>query len=106
MVYMLSMCVFILYINVQQYGLRPWVSWDFVHAEWFNIRQFPKVLVPQDFWNNYIAVWYIVPVTSLIFFTFFGIGREANAEYLKWFRWIQTRVFRIKPAADPVLPVS
>jgi pheromone a factor receptor len=104
MVYMTFMCGFILFVNVQEYGMRPWVSWDFVHAEWYDVPQFAKVLVPQYFWNNFIAVWYIIPLTSVIFFTFFGFGREANAEYRKWFQWIQTRVFRMKPKVDPMLP--
>jgi pheromone a factor receptor len=106
MVYMTAMSVFILYVNIQEYGLLPWVNWEYVHAEWLNIYQYPRVLVPQDSWNDTLAVWYIIPLTSIIFFAFFGIGREANEEYGKHFRWIQTHVFRVKPKATPVLPVS
>jgi pheromone a factor receptor len=106
MVYMLSMCVFIAYTNLQQYGFRPWVSWDYVHEDWFRIVQYSKVLVPNFFWDYYLPIWYIIPLTSMIFFAFFGFGREANAEYAKWFQWIRTCVFRMKSNAAPVLPIS
>ncbi|KAF8707532.1 Pheromone A receptor, partial [Rhizoctonia solani] len=106
MLFATAMTLFILVVTVEDNGIRPWVSWDFVHADWMRVDQFAKILAPQYFWDRYLLTWYIIPITSVIFFAFFGFGQEAKAEYVKYFNWVKTRIFRIKPKAQPVLPVS
>jgi pheromone a factor receptor len=106
MLFATAMTLFILVVTIEDNGIRPWVSWDFVHADWMRVDQFAKILVPQYFWDRYLLTWYIIPITSVIFFAFFGFGQEAKAEYIKYFNWVKTRILRIKPKAQPVLPVS
>jgi pheromone a factor receptor len=107
MIFATAVTLFILIITVEENGLRPWVSWDFVHSDWLRVDQYARVLVPQYFWDRYLLTWYIIPFTSVVFFAFFGFGQEAKGEYTKFFRLIQVRVFRMKPKAPPpVLPVA
>ncbi|KDN44580.1 hypothetical protein RSAG8_05345, partial [Rhizoctonia solani AG-8 WAC10335] len=106
MLFATATTLFVLVITLEDNGLRPWVSWDFVHADWLRVDQFAKVLAPQYFWDRYLLTWYMVPVASVMFFAFFGFGREARAEYVKSFNFVKTKIFRIKPKPQPVLPVS
>jgi pheromone a factor receptor len=100
------MSVFILYVNIEEHGLRPWISWENVHEDWLNVYQYPRVLVPEYTWNDTLAVWYIIPLTSVIFFAFFGFGREARDEYVNGYKWIQARLFRMMPKKNLILPIS
>ncbi|KAG9097622.1 hypothetical protein FRC06_007359 [Ceratobasidium sp. 370] len=106
MLFATAMSLFVLVITVEDGGLRPWISWEDVHSNWFRVGQFARILVPQFFWDRLLLTWYIIPITSVIFFAFFGFGQEAKAEYNKAWRWVQKNVFRIKPKPQPVLPVS
>ncbi|CAE6407407.1 unnamed protein product [Rhizoctonia solani] len=106
MLFAAAMTLFILIVTLEDNGLRPWVSWDFVHADWHRVDQFAKVLAPSYFWDRYLLTWYMVPMTSVIFFAFFGFGQEAKAEYVKYINFVKAKVFRIKPKPQPVLPVS
>ncbi|CAE6424206.1 unnamed protein product [Rhizoctonia solani] len=106
MLFATATTLFVVIITIQDNGLRPWVSWDFVHSDWHRVDQFAKVLAPQYFWDRYLITWYLVPVTSVIFFAFFGFGQEATAEYTSYYNFVKTKIFRIKPKPQPVLPVS
>ncbi|KAH7338565.1 STE-3-like pheromone receptor [Rhizoctonia solani] len=101
-----SMTVFVFVTNLTQAGLRPWISWDFVHEDWYHINQISKSIPPQSLWDHYLVGWYTVPFTSVIFFAFFGLGREAKDEYTKYARFLKTKILRIKPKERPVLPIS
>ncbi|QRV85395.1 STE3-type pheromone receptor [Ceratobasidium sp. AG-Ba] len=106
MLFATAMTLFVLVITIEDGGLRPWISWEDVHYDWLRIGQFARIIVPQYFWDRLLLTWYIIPITSVIFFAFFGFGQEAKAEYLKAWRWVQKKVFRITPKPQPVLPVS
>ncbi|EUC54121.1 STE-like pheromone receptor [Rhizoctonia solani AG-3 Rhs1AP] len=106
MLFATATTLFVLVITLEDNGLRPWVSWDFVHSDWLRVDQFAKVLAPQYFWDRYLLTWYMVPITSVIFFAFFGFGQEAKAEYARYFNFVKTKIFRIKNKPQPVLPVS
>nr|UWI70529.1 pheromone receptor B3 [Pleurotus eryngii] len=62
-------------------GFRPWISWADVHSDWGRIGQFAKVLIPKEQWRYTYALWWTVPVTSVVFFVFFGFGSDAVQEY-------------------------
>ncbi|KAB5590241.1 Pheromone B beta 1 receptor [Ceratobasidium theobromae] len=102
MFYATTLTLFVLLANITQGGLRPWVSWDFVHSDWQRINQIARVVAPQSFWDIYIVTWYIVPFSSLLFFAFYGLGQEVKSEYIKLF----SRIFRTKPKSGSALPVS
>ncbi|KAG8732113.1 hypothetical protein FRC12_019415, partial [Ceratobasidium sp. 428] len=107
MLFATAMSLFVLVITVEDGGLRPWISWEDVHSNWHRVGQFAKILIPQFFWDRLLITWYIIPITSVIFFAFFGFGQEAKAEYTNAWRWVQRRVFRIQPKPQrSVLPVS
>jgi len=106
MLFATAMSLFVLVITVEDGGLRPWISWEDVHSDWHRVGQFAKILVPDFFWDRLLLTWYIIPITSVIFFAFFGFGQEAKSEYARAFRWVQTTIFRIKPKQHPVLPIT
>ncbi|KAF7421281.1 hypothetical protein PC9H_011803 [Pleurotus ostreatus] len=62
-------------------GFRPWISWADVHSDWGRIGQFAKVLIPVQQWRYTYALWWTVPLTSVVFFVFFGFGSDAVQEY-------------------------
>lgn len=103
---LVGITLFTLVNNIGNGGLRPWVSWEFVHDEWLRVGQVAKILIPADAWQAALIFWWFVPIASIIFFAFFGFGQEANAEYRKAYRWVKTNIFRIEPQATSVLPVS
>ncbi|CUA78328.1 Pheromone B beta 1 receptor [Schizophyllum commune] [Rhizoctonia solani] len=102
----MAMTTFVLVTNVISLNFEPWVSWEFVHADWNNIDQFARDLVPEAYWSSILLVWYLVPITSVIFFAFFGYVGELKVEYMGYFDFIKTRVLRIKRRPQPVLPTS
>jgi pheromone a factor receptor len=106
MLFTTAIAIFILAITLNEGGLRPWISWEDVHSNWFRIAQYAHITIPQSFWDITLVIWYIVPVTSVIFFAFFGFGQEAKVEYVKAIRWVQRTIFRVKLKQRPVLPVS
>ena len=106
MLFATAMTLFVLVMTIDDGGLSPWISWEHVHSDWLRVGQFARVLVPEYFWNTLLLTWYIVPITSVIFFAFFGLGQEAKAEHATTFSWVKLKVFRIKPRSSPNLPVS
>ncbi|CAE6438243.1 unnamed protein product [Rhizoctonia solani] len=106
MVSVTAMTVFVFATYITEGGLGPWVSWDYIHDDWQRIDVFEKEIVPQTQRDRFLVTWYMVPFTSVIFFSFFGLGQEAREEYIKYVRFVKTRIFRIKPKEQPVLPVS
>lgn len=83
------------------HGLDPWVSWEYMHANEQKINQYTRANIPRSAWNVNTLIWYMIPFSSVFFFAFFGSGKEARSEYVRFFRW----VFRIKPKSDSALPV-
>nr|VWO99366.1 Pheromone receptor CPRa1p [Ganoderma boninense] len=74
-------------------SLRPWTNWADVHWNFSRIDTYPTVFLPDLILKYYHATWYIIPVSSAIFFTFFAFGQEATNGYRTGFIWIRTRVF-------------
>lgn len=104
MCYSTVMAMFTLMVSLEQNGLRPWISWNYVHADWHRIDQFARVLVPQYAWSWLLAIWYIIPLSSVLFFAFFGFGHETRIEYINLFRWTFRTWTKSKPAS--VLPLE
>lgn len=77
-----------------QYGTREWISWANVHSNFSRVGQYPWIAIPQSgrTWN--LGMWWTVPLTSVLFFAFFGFGDEAVKEYKKCGAWIRRVVFR------------
>jgi pheromone a factor receptor len=62
-------------------GLRPWVSWAFVHSDFGRVDQFPTLFIAQPIWVFVYAMFWTVPLTALMFFLFFAFGQDAVKEY-------------------------
>ncbi|KAF9441475.1 fungal pheromone STE3G-protein-coupled receptor [Macrolepiota fuliginosa MF-IS2] len=70
-----------LYNNISG-GLRPWTTWDDVHSNWSRVDGWPQSILPPDFRRIMMLLWWAMPVSSFIFFIFFGFGEETKKEYL------------------------
>ncbi|CAE7191323.1 unnamed protein product [Rhizoctonia solani] len=101
-----AMTAFVLISNIESGGAAPWPTWEIVHADWYRIDQIAKDLVPGSFWVRQLMIWYLVPVTSVNFFAFFGFGKEARDEYARYYNFVKTKIFRIKSNPQPTLPIS
>lgn len=54
--------------NFQGTPLRPWVNWDYVHADYDIIFRYPAVLVPPNDMNNLWGENYLMTSCGLVFF--------------------------------------
>jgi len=84
-------------------GLQPWTDWASVHADFSFIGQY------SDDTDTFSAVtlrciyilWWAVPISSLSFFAFFGIGEEAMKDYMASIAWVRRVIFK-----KPLQPVA
>ncbi|KAI0033047.1 GPCR fungal pheromone mating factor, partial [Vararia minispora EC-137] len=75
-------------------GLRPWISWDNVHSNWWQVGQFPQALMSQSDRTWVLALWWAVPVSAYINAMFFVFGEDALKEYRAWWMWIKDKALR------------
>ncbi|KAJ6487398.1 Rcb2.42 [Mycena vitilis] len=82
-------------------GVRPWISWADVHSDFGRIGVFPHVFIPAEQWAWTYFIFWTVPITALMFFSFFAFGQDAMKEYKAVFGATR-RVLRIPEKAKPV----
>ncbi|TFY78497.1 hypothetical protein EWM64_g5515 [Hericium alpestre] len=75
-------------------GLRPWSSWANVHFGFWQIGQFPTVLITEDDLRWTFALWWTIPISAFIFAAFFAFGEEAMKEYRACGNWVLQHIFR------------
>ncbi|KZV83952.1 fungal pheromone STE3G-protein-coupled receptor [Exidia glandulosa HHB12029] len=92
MVWGVSLGTFVVFENITQSGLRPWVSFADVHYNFSRVAVFPNFLVPNM--AEVLLIWWITPSTAILFFVFFGFSDEAREGYKSIWRWICRKVFR------------
>lgn len=63
--------------------LCPWTNWDDVHYNFSRVGLYPEVAIPPAFRRANMVLWWAMPVSSFIFFVFFGFGAEAKKEYTR-----------------------
>ncbi|KAI0078449.1 fungal pheromone STE3G-protein-coupled receptor [Panus rudis PR-1116 ss-1] len=80
-----------------KFDYRPWTNWDDVHFNFSRIDRFPALLIPPYALHFYTALWWIIPISSVSFFIFFGFGQEAMREYSACWTWFRTRILRLSP---------
>lgn len=85
-----------------QNGLRPWTNWADVHSNFSRIAQFPVIEIPSFVLAWTFALWWTVPLSSVIFFAFFSFGEDAMREYRACFVWFGGIVFR-QNARQPIM---
>ncbi|KIJ47231.1 hypothetical protein M422DRAFT_66561 [Sphaerobolus stellatus SS14] len=97
--------IYILYYNIIG-GLRPWTTWTNVHSNFSRVGRFPNFLVPIDVIHNFIFQWWIIPISCIFFFLFFGTGEEAMRNYRAGIAWISLHVFRRSESKENgILPI-
>ena len=74
-------------------SLRPWTNFADVHYNFSRVATLPIVFAPRTITAYYYVTWYIIPVSSLIFFVFFAFGQDAVREYSACVAWVRRRVF-------------
>lgn len=69
--------------DLSQFSFDKYTDWDTVHAGYSVISQYPEeTLTPGLYYNNVVS-FYMVPLYSFLFFTFFGFGEEAINDYVR-----------------------
>lgn len=86
--------LYILWFNINSVGLRPWISWENVHSNFSRVGVFPTFLLPSSFLTQVIWQWWIVPLSSIMVFIFFGFGTEAMSDYYGAILWVRRKVLR------------
>jgi len=89
-------------------GLRPWTSWANVHADLSRVDLVTMGDLPQQRFWTVMALWWTMPVASIIFFVFFAISGEAVAEYRRLCLCIRRRVTKqnIQKVSVSLLSIS
>lgn len=91
-----SLGCYIIYLNVRENGVRPYTSWADVHYNFSRIALYPAWVVPRWTMDRLLLSWWILPITAVLFFLFFGFSEEALEGYASTFRWTRRRIFRQK----------
>jgi pheromone a factor receptor len=79
-------------------GLRPWISWADVHSNFGRVGVFPRLFIPQEQWAWTYFIFWTLPITAVMFFSFFAFGQDAMKEYKACFGTAR-RVLRIPEKA-------
>lgn len=90
-----------LWFTVIGIPIRPWTTWADVHSDFSRIDQYTVLFTPQQVLTGYYVLWWIVPISTLIFVAFFAFGSDAVEEYKKCFIWFRTRVLRQTISTEP-----
>lgn len=76
----------------------PWLSWEDTHYKFNRFDQIPAALFDLDTATGLqfaVTIW-IFPFLSVLFFLFFGLGREQINQYKRWF-YVVLSPLGIKP---------
>jgi len=82
MVWSTILTTFFVWANVLR-GVRPWVSWEYVHYGWYRVRAYPWMLVNPLSRTLALMAYWAAPVSTLISFAFLGFGEDAMKGYRK-----------------------
>jgi len=80
MVWSTILTTFFVWANILR-GVRPWVSWEYVHFRWSRVRLYPWVLLHPLSRTLALMTYWAVPVSTLITFIFLGFGEDALKGY-------------------------
>ncbi|EJU00446.1 fungal pheromone STE3G-protein-coupled receptor [Dacryopinax primogenitus] len=94
MAFTLPLGFWIFYLSVGDAGINPWISWDYVHAHWYDI-EFRSDLILQSTpleWVVTSLTRWCLPVSAIAFFVFFGLSGGAMQEYMKALRFVLNKL--------------
>ncbi|KAJ6536339.1 GPCR fungal pheromone mating factor [Mycena capillaripes] len=78
-------------------GLQPWTDWASVHTGFSFIGQYHNSDFTAPALRCIYILWWALPISSLSFFAFFGIGGEAMKDYRSSGEWVRCVIFRGRP---------
>lgn len=93
-----------MYDNISP-GLRPWTNWADVHSDFGRVDAIPMFVYPVQYQRQFFLFLWVMPVSSYIFFIFFGFGEEAVKDYKSAIRWIRRKVLR-QEVVEPRTPLD
>lgn len=102
MVVSLAFSAYTLWFTVRSVPMRPWTTWADVHSDFLRVDQFPAASVPDFIEQAYYIIWWLIPISTVTFVAFFSFGREARAEYSKFYASIRGRMSPNAPPKEPV----
>ena len=82
MIWSTILTTFFVWANILR-GVRPWVSWEYVHFGWYRVRLWPWVLMDPLSRALALMTYWAVPLSTLISFIFLGFGEDALKGYKK-----------------------
>lgn len=69
-------------------------GWDTIHAGFELIAQYPEEILTNSAHIVFVINFYNIPMYSLVFFTFFGLGEEAIEDYVNAARSVRAFLVR------------
>ena len=84
--------------NLINIPLSPWISWEDTHYMFNRFNQLPASFIESDTatYNQLLVVTWAHPGICLLFFIFFGFGREQINQYKRWV-YAALKPFGVKP---------
>ena len=87
--------IFQIVVNVKiNHGLSPWISWNYVHGDFWNVYQYPKAITPSSLRMFAWVFFMLAPYAGILFFFLFGLSGEALVSLRKAIAMIGTRSHR------------
>lgn len=77
-----------------KWDMRPYTNWADVHWNFSRIDLYATLFTPPFVLRFYYGIWWIVPISSFIFFLFFAFGQEAMKEYGACAAWFRAHIMR------------
>ncbi|KAI0698261.1 GPCR fungal pheromone mating factor [Cytidiella melzeri] len=86
--------------------IRPWTNWDDIHFNFSRVDQYPSLYISSFVERYYTAIWWIIPLSSAMFFVFFAFGQEAIRDYKAVFSGIREKIFKLRSPAVQVFTID
>jgi len=84
--------------NITRSPIQPWISWDYVHADWNRVAYITRFAQQLDKTTATLmeVIRWCMPLSAILFFVFFGMASEARKQYQRWW-YTFMKPFGIKP---------
>lgn len=90
----LSFSAYTLWFTAMSVPIRPWTTWADVHSDFLRVDQFPDAFVPEVVKRAFYVLWWLIPISTVLFVGFFSFGNDAVMEYKKCIAWLRVTVLR------------
>lgn len=90
----LPLNIFFLAVAAPLAAARPWPGFEDVHYNWHRVDLFGAATLeqyPSSIIIRMLTRW-ICPTFAIVFFLFFGVSRDAIAEYGRYYQWVIRRL--------------